>query len=295
MSLSKLTNIHHAAYRCRDAEQTRWFYEEVLGLRYRAALTFEEVSGTDIQREYMHLFFEMEDGSMVAFFDEPYTVKPDQFEQKDSFDVHVAFEIDNLEDLEVWKRKIKDARIKCAGPIDHGFVKSIYSTTRMATSAKSPAGRRIIPGSSTKKNPRRGRLRRSGQRKPASAKRSCSGQRPSTSGKSRNSITPDRMTADRRRREGRVSGAPFDMIALIGAGIALAGCSQPGNPSDSEMVSVDSDLSTSAEVNCPGYSPGTSRCFWGDLHVIPPIRSMHMGSGRCAHRRKPTGSQRGTP
>ena len=126
MSLSKLSHIHHAAYRCRDAEQTRWFYEDILGLRYRAALTFEEISGTDLKREYMHLFFEMGDGTMIAFFDEPYSVKADQFEQKDSFDVHVAFEIDSLEDLDAWKKKIKDARIKSAGPIDHGFVKSIY-------------------------------------------------------------------------------------------------------------------------------------------------------------------------
>ncbi|MEZ5946950.1 MAG: VOC family protein [Hyphomonas sp.] len=63
MSLGKLTHIHHAAYRCCDAEQTRWFYEDVLGLRYRAALTSEEVSGTSLKREYMHLF-EMEDGNL---------------------------------------------------------------------------------------------------------------------------------------------------------------------------------------------------------------------------------------
>lgn len=126
MSLAKVTNIHHAAYRCRDAEQTRWFYEDVLGLRYRAALTFDEISGTDIKRSYMHLFFEMADGSCIAFFDDPATATAEQFAQKDSFDIHVAFEIDTVEDLEKWKRRIKDARIKCAGPIDHGFVKSIY-------------------------------------------------------------------------------------------------------------------------------------------------------------------------
>lgn len=126
MSLSTIRNIHHAAYRCRDAEQTRWFYEDVLGLRYRAGLTFDEVSGTDIKREYMHLFFEMGDGAMIAFFDDPSSASAQQFEQKDSFDLHIAFEIKTMDDLEVWKRKIKDARIKCFGPIDHGFVKSIY-------------------------------------------------------------------------------------------------------------------------------------------------------------------------
>lgn len=126
MALSRIQNIQHAAYRCRDAEQTRWFYEDVLGLKCRAALAFDSISGTDIKREYMHLFFEMDDGNFIAFFDDPHSATEAQFAQKDSFDVHIAFEIDTMEDLERWKRKIKDARIKCAGPIDHGFVKSIY-------------------------------------------------------------------------------------------------------------------------------------------------------------------------
>ena len=126
MSVAKIGNVHHSAYRCRDAEQTRWFYQDVLGLRLRAALTFDGISGTDIAREYMHLFFEMPDGNFVAFFDDPSSASPDQFDQRDGFDIHIAFEIDNEEDLLNWKRKIKDARIKCAGPIDHHFVKSIY-------------------------------------------------------------------------------------------------------------------------------------------------------------------------
>lgn len=148
MSLSRLQNIQHAAYRCRDAEQTRWFYEDVLGLKCRAALAFDEVSGAGIQREYMHLFFEMGDGNMIAFFDDPGSAEPAKFVQKDGFDIHVAFEIDAMEDLEVWKRKIKDARIKCAGPIDHGFVRSIYffdpNGIQLEITCKTPAYMEIM-------------------------------------------------------------------------------------------------------------------------------------------------------
>ena len=32
-ALKPMGNIHHLALRCRDAEQTRWFYEDVLGLK----------------------------------------------------------------------------------------------------------------------------------------------------------------------------------------------------------------------------------------------------------------------
>ena len=126
MALSNIGNINHAAYRCRDAEQTRWFYEDVLNLPYTMALTEEHISGTDIPRPYMHLFFEMGDGNFIAFFDDPNTAHSEQFEHKDSFDYHLAFEIDNLEDLDKWKRKIKDARVKVAGPVNHGFIQSIY-------------------------------------------------------------------------------------------------------------------------------------------------------------------------
>ena len=82
MELAKITNIHHSAYRCRDAEQTRWFYEDVLGLKLKAALVLDEISGTDIPREYMHLFFEMPDGNFIAFFDEPNNATPESFKHK---------------------------------------------------------------------------------------------------------------------------------------------------------------------------------------------------------------------
>ena len=37
----RITGIHHSAYRCRDAAETRAFYEGVLGLEVAAALAFD--------------------------------------------------------------------------------------------------------------------------------------------------------------------------------------------------------------------------------------------------------------
>ena len=53
-----IKNVHHVAFRCRDAEQTRWFYEDILGLKLAAAMSFDHLSGTDKKIEYMHIFFE---------------------------------------------------------------------------------------------------------------------------------------------------------------------------------------------------------------------------------------------
>ena len=45
-NLRRLGNVHHAAFRCRDAEQTCWFYEEVLGLPLAAAMVLDALPGT---------------------------------------------------------------------------------------------------------------------------------------------------------------------------------------------------------------------------------------------------------
>jgi catechol 2,3-dioxygenase-like lactoylglutathione lyase family enzyme len=123
--LSGLQHIHHMAFRCRDAEQTRWFYEDVLGLPLKLALAFDkDPTGRDFP--YMHLFFEMGDGNYLAFFDAPETADESLFRPQDSFNLHVALETDNLETLKAWKKRIREAGRPCFGPIDHEFVKSIY-------------------------------------------------------------------------------------------------------------------------------------------------------------------------
>jgi catechol 2,3-dioxygenase-like lactoylglutathione lyase family enzyme len=125
-ALLPLGNIHHLALRCRDAEQTRWFYEDVLGLPLAAALTLEQSPGTGTERPFLHLFLELGDGNYIAFFDEPGHARPEHFELKDSFDIHIAFETDSRESMLAWKDKIAAAGDFIFGPIDHEFVESVY-------------------------------------------------------------------------------------------------------------------------------------------------------------------------
>ncbi len=124
--LTRLGNVHHAAYRCRDAAQTRWFYEELLGLPLAAAMVFDHISGMKEKRDYMHLFFELGDGNFLAFFDDPDTATPEHFKRKDGFDVHVALEAASYDDMIAWQEHINRSGKTCLGPIDHGFVKSVY-------------------------------------------------------------------------------------------------------------------------------------------------------------------------
>jgi catechol 2,3-dioxygenase-like lactoylglutathione lyase family enzyme len=125
-ALKPLGNIHHLALRCRDAEQTRWFYEDVLGLKLAAALSLEKSPGTKQDRPFLHLFLELGDGNYIAFFDEPGHAKPEHFELKDSYDIHIAFETDSRESMLAWKDSIAAAGDFIFGPIDHDFVESVY-------------------------------------------------------------------------------------------------------------------------------------------------------------------------
>ena len=117
-----LKGLHHTAYRCRDSEQTRQFYEDFLGLRFAKVF---EINQTKSGRETstLHSFYEMEDGSFLAFFEAP--DKPFEFKKQDDFDLHIALEV-SLDDLNAMFVKGKAMDIETRGISDHGFIDSIY-------------------------------------------------------------------------------------------------------------------------------------------------------------------------
>jgi catechol 2,3-dioxygenase-like lactoylglutathione lyase family enzyme len=122
-----IRGVHHTAFRCRDAEETRRFYEEILGLKLAAALAFDEEPGTGAPLKYMHLFFEMGDGNYVAFFDLPDSADEAKFKKKSGFNLHIAFEVATQEELEAFQARFAANGIENHGPIDHHFVQSIYA------------------------------------------------------------------------------------------------------------------------------------------------------------------------
>lgn len=121
-----IRGVHHTAFRCKDAEETRRFYQDVLGLPLKASLVFEEEPGTGRPLPYMHLFFQLGDGNYVAFFDVPGGVKPEKFKMKWGMDLHFAMEVATLDDVMAFKARLDAHGIPAFGPIDHHFVHSIY-------------------------------------------------------------------------------------------------------------------------------------------------------------------------
>jgi catechol 2,3-dioxygenase-like lactoylglutathione lyase family enzyme len=118
----KIHGLHHNAYRCRDAEQTRAFYEDFLGLPMVNAFEIGTTkSGRDTR--VLHVFFQMLDGSCLAFFEAP--DRPFEFKEQHDFDLHIALEIPHP-DLQTWLDKGKAAGIETRGIADHEFIHSLY-------------------------------------------------------------------------------------------------------------------------------------------------------------------------
>jgi len=117
-----IKGLHHNAYRCRDSEETRKFYEEFLGLPLSGALAIGETK-TGREAKALHTFYELGDGSYLAFFEAP--DQPFEFKKQHDYDLHIALEVgrDTLADM---YRRGKEAGIETRGVADHTFVESIY-------------------------------------------------------------------------------------------------------------------------------------------------------------------------
>ena len=117
-----LRGLHHAAYRCRDSEETRTFYEDFLGLPLVHAIHITETR-TSRETRLLHTFYEMEDGSCLAFFEAP--DQPFEFKEQHDFDLHIALRVDADTLFDMFK-KGKERGVDTRGISEHGPFRSIY-------------------------------------------------------------------------------------------------------------------------------------------------------------------------
>ncbi|MBC2777183.1 VOC family protein [Parasphingopyxis marina] len=128
MTGNRPTRLHHTAYVSKDLEATRQFYEDVIGMPLVATWCEKDfLFGAD--RTYCHCFFELADGSALAFF---------QFADPDDQAMfgpaipespfnHIALNVDATTQNEI------EQRIKQAGyaepdsyVLEHGYCRSVY-------------------------------------------------------------------------------------------------------------------------------------------------------------------------
>ncbi len=120
--MNAIKGLNHAAYRCRNSEETRRFYEDFLGLPLVDALPIGTTM-TGRAAQVLHTFFAMDDGSCIAFFEEPGAAF--EFKDQRDFDLHLALTVD-METLHEMFERGKAEGIETRGISDHGFIHSIY-------------------------------------------------------------------------------------------------------------------------------------------------------------------------
>lgn len=117
-----LMGLHHNAYRCRDSEETRKFYEDFLGLPLTGTLEITETK-TGRTTHALHTFYEMDNGSYLAFFEVP--DMPFEFKNQHDYDLHIALEV-KPEHLRPMMEKGRALGMEVRGISDHKFIDSIY-------------------------------------------------------------------------------------------------------------------------------------------------------------------------
>ena len=148
-----IQKLNHFAYRCRDAEETRHFYEDLLGLPLVHVIQEDHVPSTGEYNPYTHIFFEMKDGSYVAFFDLGDDTAPAPSPNTPAWVNHLALELATKEELLDAKAKLEAENITVLGITDHKIINSIYFfdpnglrvelTTRTADDATMQAAAKI--------------------------------------------------------------------------------------------------------------------------------------------------------
>jgi len=124
------SRLHHTAYVARDLEETRRFYEDVIGLPLIATwCEVDELFGAE--RVYCHLFFGLADGSALAFF--KFANPEDQAlfgpKMPSSPFHHIALNVDRETQQGIEKRLVAGGyKEPQTFVLEHGYCRSVYVT-----------------------------------------------------------------------------------------------------------------------------------------------------------------------
>lgn len=121
-----IKQIHHVAYRCRDAAETVDWYAKHLGMDYILAFAEDYVPSTHAFDPYMHVFLDAGQGNVLAFFELPKQPEMGRDTNTPEWVQHIAFQVESREDLIAAKHRLEESGIDVIGVTDHGLFHSIY-------------------------------------------------------------------------------------------------------------------------------------------------------------------------
>jgi catechol 2,3-dioxygenase-like lactoylglutathione lyase family enzyme len=123
----QVLGLHHFAWRCRDAEETRAFYEDLLGMPLVHVIKKDHVPSTGEYCPYVHIFFRMADGSNIAFFDLGDNIAAEPSPNTPAWVNHIALRVPSTDDLVVMQQRLQAHGVEVIGVVDHdSYIHSIY-------------------------------------------------------------------------------------------------------------------------------------------------------------------------
>jgi glyoxylase I family protein len=122
----KIEQIHHVAYRCKNAKETVEFYRKVLGMDFLMAMAEDKAPSTKAPDPYMHVFLDAGNGNILAFFELPKSPPMGRDPNTPDWVQHIAFQVKDEAALEEAKARAQSYGLDVVGPTDHGIFRSIY-------------------------------------------------------------------------------------------------------------------------------------------------------------------------
>jgi catechol 2,3-dioxygenase-like lactoylglutathione lyase family enzyme len=122
--------VNHLALATRDMKQQLQFWCDVLGCPLKALFYMHQVEGA------FHGFVELAPDSYVSFVQLPDNPKDIEWGVTHAGNPggavtiggmqHVAFHVDTLDEVLTMRDRIRSRGVQVIGPVDHGFINSIY-------------------------------------------------------------------------------------------------------------------------------------------------------------------------
>lgn len=122
----KIKQIHHVAYRCKDAKETVEWYKKMLNMDFILAFAEDHVPSTKAFDPYMHVFLDAGMGNVLAFFELPTQPEMGRDENTPSWVQHLALLVADRDELIKAKAHLETNGVKVLGVTNHGIFHSIY-------------------------------------------------------------------------------------------------------------------------------------------------------------------------